>query len=221
MVNGSSDSSPSASESESASEEESEYSSDSDDEAESEEPSPLPAARPTDARKAIEYDVIKCVWSRRTTRITAGAIRAALGEYWEIIKRIRDNWKVEVSALQQVDEAKDKARADHYKSRAAEQRRIIEGAFRLTMQHGHRDIVEKYVYSPVSIAQSACKIGMYDLETGSGYVILEPRNFGVESFVPISACRYSFIDTFTRCGRLYKVSINLGPCGPRYGVDIF
>ena len=139
--------SSSSSESESGSEEESEYSSESDDQAGSDEPSPLPAARPTDPRKAIEYDIIKCVWSKRTARVTADAIRTALGEYWEIIKRIRDNWKAEATVLQQIDEAKDKARADQYKSRAAEQRRIIESAFRLTMQHGHRDIVEKYVYS--------------------------------------------------------------------------
>ena len=151
VVNGSSgqgaqSDSSSSSETESGSEEESEYYYDSDEQAASDEPSPLPAARPADPKKAIEYDIIKCVWSKRTAHVTADAIRTALGEYWEIIKRIRDSWKAETTALQQIDEAKDKARADQSKSRAAEQRRTIESAFRLTMQHGHRDIVEKYVY---------------------------------------------------------------------------
>lgn len=121
------------------------------------EPSPLPATRPSDPKKAIEYDVIKCVWSKRSSHVTAAAIRTALGDYWNIIKRIRDSWKTEVAALQEAEEKKDDARAERRRSRVVEQRSMMENAFRVTVQYGHPDIVEKYVqffFLILSILQS-------------------------------------------------------------------
>lgn len=110
------------------------------------EPSPLPAARPADPKKALEFDVIKCVWSKRSAHVTAARIRTALGDYWNIIKRIRDNWKTEMVALQEAEEKKDDARVERRRTRATEQRNMMENSFRVTLQHGHPDIVEKYVF---------------------------------------------------------------------------
>ena len=140
---GSETSSPSSSAS--GSDDDSDYDSDSDAAAEKDEPSPLPATRPADPKKAIEYDVIKCVWFKRSAHVTAAAIRTALGDYWNTIKRVRDNWKTEMAALQEAEEKKDDARAERRRSRATEQRNTLENIFRVTLLHGHPDIVEKYV----------------------------------------------------------------------------
>ena len=107
------------------------------------EPSPLPASRPTDPKKAIEYDVVKCVWARKRLNLTGDAIRTALGEYWNIVKRIREFWKAEILAMQEAEGQKNQAQAAQRKARAAEQGQILSTVLSLTFEHGHRDIVEK------------------------------------------------------------------------------
>ena len=107
------------------------------------EPSPLPASRPSDPKKAMEYDVVKCVWARKRVNLTGDAIRKALGEYWNIVKRIREAWKAEILAMQEAEGQKNETQAAQRKARAAEQGQILARILSLTFEHGHRDIVEK------------------------------------------------------------------------------
>ena len=131
--------------SESDSEDDSEYSSGSDNESQNDEPSPLPQDRPTDPEKAIEYDITKAVWAKRSVALSGAVIRTALGECWEIFKTIRDNWKGDSASLQQAEETKDEHKVPHYKKRVEGQRRLLESCIRLTLKHGHKDIIERYV----------------------------------------------------------------------------
>ena len=123
-------------------ESESEYSG-SEEESEPEETLPLPPSRPLDPTKAIEYDIIKSVWSKSSVSLTGPEIRNALGEYWNVMKVLRDKWKSDQAGLQQAEDKKDPSKIAECKSRASAQRRIIETSIVLTLKHGHRDIVGK------------------------------------------------------------------------------
>lgn len=123
----------------------SEYETSSELEVEPEEPSPLPSNRPLDPLKAIEYDIIKAVWAKSKVSLSGVVIRTALSEYWNIMKGVRDRWKAEVVTLQQASEKKEKAKIIEYERRAANQRKLLETCIRLTLKHGHPDIIEKYV----------------------------------------------------------------------------
>lgn len=131
--------------SESEPEEDSDYDSGSEEEIEQEEVSPLPANRPNDPSKATEYDIIKAVWAKRSVALSSTIIRAALGEYWAILKAVRDKWKLEMTALGQAEEKKNQTRMVEHERRALNQRRLLESCVRLTLKYGHRDIIEKYV----------------------------------------------------------------------------
>ena len=131
--------------SESEPEEDSDYDSGSEEEVERDEPSPLPASRPNDPSKAIEYDIVKAVWAKRSVALSGAVIRAALGEYWAILKGIRDKWKLEMTALEQAEEKKNQTRIVEHERRALNQRQLLESCMRLTLKHGHPAIVEKYV----------------------------------------------------------------------------
>lgn len=131
--------------SDSDSEDESGYYSESDVEVEPEEPSPLPATRPTDPNKAVEYDIIKAVWARKSVGLSSTIIRTALPEYWEIFKGIRDKWKAKAASLQTAIDKKDQANVKIYERRVQEQRRLLESCIHLTLKHGHPDLIEKYV----------------------------------------------------------------------------
>ena len=133
--------------SDSDSDDDSEYYSESEKEIEPEEPSPLPVTRPADPNKAVEYDVIKAVWAKKNAGLSGAIIRTALTEYWDIFKGIRDKWKIKTNALQQAVEKKDQASSKAYERRIVEQRRLLESCIRLTLRHGHPDIIEKYVSS--------------------------------------------------------------------------
>lgn len=132
--------------SESESEDESEYYSEPEEAPEPEEPSPLPASRPADPNKAIEYDIIKAVWARRNVGLSGTVIRTALGEYWNIMKTIRDKWKAKTTSLQQAIEKKDQVGIKTYERRVVESRRLLESCISLTLKHSHPDIIEKYVF---------------------------------------------------------------------------
>ncbi|KAL8969524.1 MAG: hypothetical protein Q9183_001957 [Haloplaca sp. 2 TL-2023] len=99
----------------------SEYGSDSDEEVESEEPSPLPPSRPTDPNKAVEYDTVKAVWARRKVVLSGIVIRTALGEFWNVMKGIRDKWKADVLVLQQASENKERGKVVEYERRTGNQ----------------------------------------------------------------------------------------------------
>lgn len=129
--------------SESESEEDSDYYSGSEEDMESEEPPPLAPSRPDDPVEATKYDVVKAVWAKRSSSLTGPVIRAALGDYWNVIKAIRDNWKTETTALQHAEETKDQIKIKKCQRQAGEQRQIMESAIELTLKHGHRDIVAK------------------------------------------------------------------------------
>lgn len=129
----------------SESEEDSEYSSGSDNDSQIDEKSPLPKSRPTDPGKATEYDITKAVWAKRSVVLSGAVIRTALGECWDIFKGIRDKWKAEMASLQQAEEKKDKAKTSQCKTRVEGQRRLLETCIRLTLKHGHNDIIERYV----------------------------------------------------------------------------
>ena len=142
------DSASSSQTSDSESEDDSAYDSESEFEMEIEEPSPLPASRPADPNKAIEYDVIRVVWAKKNQRLSGATIRTALSEYWNIFKGIRDKWKSRSTSLQQSIEKKDQSNIKTYERRVVEQRRLLESCINLTLKHGHSDITEKYVITP-------------------------------------------------------------------------
>ena len=131
--------------SDSESDDDSAYS-ESDVEMQIEEPSPLPPTRPADPNKAVEYDVIKAVWAKRSVGLSSTVIRTALSDYWNIFKGIREKWKARATSLQQAVEKKDQANIKTYERRVSEQRRLLESCIGLTLKHGHPDIVEKYVH---------------------------------------------------------------------------
>lgn len=123
----------------------SDYETGSEQEIEPEEASPLPPSRPADPIKAVEYDAVKAVWAKRRVILSGAVIRTALGEYWNVMKGIRDKWKAEMSVLQQATEKQERAKIVEYERRAANQRKLLESCIRLTLKNGHPDIVEKYV----------------------------------------------------------------------------
>lgn len=145
--------SSSDSSSESGSDDDSDYESASEDEVQDDESSPLPASRPSDPSKAIEYDIIKAVWAKRSVVLSSVIIRSALGEYWDIMRGVRDEWKSEIQKLQQVKDKKEAAKISDYQSRVDEKRRLLESCLCLTLKHGHRDILERYVQIPNSQSQ--------------------------------------------------------------------
>lgn len=111
------------------------------------EPSPLPPNRPTDPKKAIEYDLIKAVWARRSSNLTGEQIRTSLGECWNVIKSVRDSWKTEVTKLQEAESMNQQTHVVLHQRAVVEQRQIMERAIQLMVEYAHRDIVEQYVLS--------------------------------------------------------------------------
>lgn len=61
------------------------------------------------------------------------------------MKGIRDKWKTEMSILQQATEKQERAKVVEYERRVTNQRKLLESCIRLTLKHGHPDILEKYV----------------------------------------------------------------------------
>ncbi len=131
--------------SESEPEDGSDYESGSEEELDIEEISPLPAARPAEPSKAIEFDIIKAVWAPQASPPTPAAIRSALGDYWNVVKAVRDVWKADFAALQQAEDEKQLRKLPELKSKVLEQRKLMEVVLARTLETGHRDIIEKYV----------------------------------------------------------------------------
>ena len=133
---------PSSDEETSSSEDESDGS-DYENAAAATEVSPLPSNRPKDPIKAIEYDVIKVIWFKRKAYMSVDAIRNALGSYWNLIKPVRDSWKVQITSMNEAEAKKDKVKMEHHKSVASGHRRILDAAVQATVQHGHPDVISK------------------------------------------------------------------------------
>ncbi|KAI9881522.1 MAG: hypothetical protein M1830_000085 [Pleopsidium flavum] len=133
----------SESSSESEPEDDSDYESGSEEELDIEESSPLPAVRPAEPSKAVEFDIIKAVWAPRASPPTPAMIRTALGDYWTVVKAVRDVWKADSAALQQAADEKQLKKLPELKSKVLEQRKLMEAVLAKTLEHGHRDIIEK------------------------------------------------------------------------------
>lgn len=121
----------------------SDYSSGSDEENEPDEPSPLPPTRPNDPSKAIEYDALRVVWAPRNKILSVAAIRTALGDFWAVLKGIRDKWKLENIELHQAQLKKSQLRIKQLTLSLTEHRRLLESCIRQALTHGHQDIIEK------------------------------------------------------------------------------
>lgn len=124
----------------------SEESSDDDDSSytsdEEQEGSPLPTRRPEGIREAVEYDTIKALWRPKRKPVGGEQIKKGMGEFWEVVKTIRDRWKTDSSALQQAEEKKKIGELPLLKSRVKDQRDMMETALKTALKHGHRSIVE-------------------------------------------------------------------------------
>ncbi|KAF2485294.1 hypothetical protein BDY17DRAFT_100362 [Neohortaea acidophila] len=121
-------------------------SSDDDDESsytsdEAAETSPLPAKRPDTPKGATEYDTIKALWRGKRRSLASDSIRKGLGEFWEIVKTIRDRWKADVAALQDAESKNRTNELPLLQSRVKDQRDMLETAFKAALKHGHRDII--------------------------------------------------------------------------------
>ena len=89
--------------------------------------------RPSDAAKAMEWDIVKAVWSLRKMPVSGAAIRTALGKYWELWKPLRDAWKTETAAVTAAEAKGQKAITEHHKGLANEKRKLLDGALIVKM----------------------------------------------------------------------------------------
>jgi hypothetical protein len=126
----------SSSEDESSSDDDSDYSDDDDAE------SPLPSRKPEDPKGCIEYDTIKALWRNKRRNISSDSFKQALVDFWDIVKTIRDRWKLDSTAYTEAEEKKRTGELPLLRSRVKDQRDMIEVAFRTALKHGHRGIVE-------------------------------------------------------------------------------
>lgn len=104
---------------------------------------PIPAKRPEDSAKdAVEYDTIKALWRSRRKSVDAASIRKGLGDFWEVVKTIRNRWKTDIQA---VEEAEAKERVNDLallRSRVKDQRDMLEVTIRTALKHGFKSIIE-------------------------------------------------------------------------------
>jgi hypothetical protein len=104
---------------------------------------PLPAKRPEESVKdAVEYDTIKALWRNRRKSVDAASIRKGLGDFWEVVKTIRNRWKTDIQA---VEEAEAKERVNDLallRSRVKDQRDMLEVSIRTALKHGFKSIIE-------------------------------------------------------------------------------
>ncbi|KAF2812124.1 uncharacterized protein BDZ99DRAFT_474354 [Mytilinidion resinicola] len=127
--------SDSASETESS--DDSDYSSDE----ETPEPSPLPDKRPEEPKAAVEYDVTEAVWLPPKSSARPEQIRTALVNFWEVVRTIRDRWRLDNAAVKQAEEKKRVSELPMLKSRVGSQQAMMEVALKTALEHGHPDIV--------------------------------------------------------------------------------
>jgi hypothetical protein len=126
----------------------SDYSSDDSENSDAEvaEPSPLPAIRPQAPIEAVRYDTMKSVWLPRNVYAESESIRAGLKDFWEVVKTIRDRWKMDSDAVKQAAEAKKDSELPLLRERVDKQRDMIEAALNTAIEHGHHDVLRAYVF---------------------------------------------------------------------------
>ncbi|KAI9823135.1 MAG: hypothetical protein M1832_002578 [Thelocarpon impressellum] len=110
----------------------------SEDEQMEQERAPLPAQRPEAPVDAIKYDTIKTLWRPSRRLLKGDEIKNGLGEYWQIIKPIRDAW----GALDKA-EAEKKGDIESVKKQIDQQRSLAAASVSAAVQHGHKDILER------------------------------------------------------------------------------
>lgn len=104
---------------------------------------PLPSKRPEESAKgAVEYDTIKALWRNKRKTIDAASIRKGLGDFWEVVKTIRDRWKTDSKAVEEAEAKKATNDLALLKSRVKDQRDMLEVAFRTALKHGFKSILE-------------------------------------------------------------------------------
>ena len=119
--------------------------SDSDDEPHQQDINPLPSVRPSDPIEAVKFDVIKAVWAKHSLGLSGTIIRTALGNYSDVLKGIRNQWKAAQAALLEAEKTMNQAGVTEAKKQTDQQREIVKAAATTTLEHGHQDIIEKYV----------------------------------------------------------------------------
>lgn len=124
-----------------SSDDNSDYSSSDD---ETPEPSPLPASRPEEPHQAVRYDIIKSVWMSRKSAAKSEQIRSALGDFWEVVRTIRDRWRTDNNAVKQAEEAKKLSELPLLKGRVKSQREMMEVALKTALDYGHPDIIRLF-----------------------------------------------------------------------------
>ena len=124
----------------------------SSEESEAEEPSPLPQTRPTDDKGALEYDVVKAIWARRDTMLPTTVVKSALSRYLEIVKPIREAYRASNIPSNSSEGANPSVAMEANKAKAADTRQAMLQVLRLTLKHGHPDIVERFGSSPILIS---------------------------------------------------------------------
>ena len=128
--------------SQSETEDDSDYDSSEDEELEVHDPSPLPPTRPTDPIEAVKYDTTKALWRSAKRGLSGGEIKSALGEYWQVVKTIRDKW----NTLEK-SETDKKGNIPAIKGRISQQRDLLAASITSALETGHKDIIARYVQS--------------------------------------------------------------------------
>jgi len=104
--------------------------------------SPLPSRRSDNPKEAVEYDTIKALWRAKRKPVGAATIKKGIVDFWEIVKTIRDRWKIDSAAVADAEEKKKAGELPLLRSRVKDQRDMIESAFKTALKHGHRSIIE-------------------------------------------------------------------------------
>lgn len=104
---------------------------------------PLPSKRPDEnPKQAVEYDTTKALWRNKRKTIDATSIRKGLGDFWEIVKTVRDRWKDDTNAVTDAEKKGKVGDLALLKSRVRDQRDMLEVAFRTALKNGFRPIIE-------------------------------------------------------------------------------
>ena len=104
--------------------------------------SPLPVKRPDRPIEATEYDTIKVLWRGKRNNLDSASIRKGLGDFWDIVKTIRDRWKTDLGTLEDAKAKERKNELPLLESRVKDQRDMLEAAFKAALKHGHKRILE-------------------------------------------------------------------------------
>ncbi|KAF2840012.1 hypothetical protein M501DRAFT_670638 [Patellaria atrata CBS 101060] len=109
-----------------------------------EEVAPLPSSRPSAPLEAVKYDTIKAVWRPSRRSPDPDQIRNGLKDFWEVIRTIRDRWKMDSAAVKTAEEAKKPSEIPLLKDRVKNQRDMFEISLKTALEHGHPGILKLF-----------------------------------------------------------------------------